>query len=222
MSISLKLVAVGDGAVGKTSMLICYTKNEFPDEYVPTVFDNFSTSVTLNDQVISLAIWDTAGQEEYESIRPLSYPGADIFLLCFSVVQPTSLDNIVDKWYPEVKQHCPASKTMIVGLKIDLRDSMEELKKLEARNKKPLYITDIERVIETNALDCDGYSECSAKTQKGLQEEVMQTAVKLCVGGASEKQVPIKHEVKEKKKGSEKVDIKYEGIKEKHGCCILF
>ncbi|KAL7712026.1 Rho family GTPase [Entamoeba marina] len=216
MSISLKLVAVGDGAVGKTSMLICYTKNEFPDEYVPTVFDNFSTTVTLDDDVISLAIWDTAGQEEYESIRPLSYPGADIFLLCFSVVQPMSLENIGDKWYPEIKHHCPTSKIMIVGLKIDLRDSMEELKKLEARKQKPLYLKDVEEYVTENRLNVDGYSECSAKTQKGLKE-VMQTAIKLCVSNKSNDTT----EDDKSRKGATNSYHKNESDKGKTKCCII-
>ena len=82
---NIKAVVVGDGAVGKSSMLITFTENRFPHEYVPTVFDNFTTSYQLDEQLFGIGLWDTGGQEEYSRLRALSYPETDVFLLCFSV-----------------------------------------------------------------------------------------------------------------------------------------
>jgi Ras-related C3 botulinum toxin substrate 1 len=84
-------------------MLMTYTSDAFPGEYVPTVFDNYSTQVVTDDgRPVTLGLWDTAGQEDYDRLRPLSYPQTDVFLICFAVVSPSSYDNINQRWLPEV------------------------------------------------------------------------------------------------------------------------
>ena len=92
-----KLVVVGDGACGKTCLLIAYSKNTFPELYIPTVFENYVHDLTVDGKNIELALWDTAGQEDYDRLRPLSYPDADVVLICFSIDKPESLENVLEK-----------------------------------------------------------------------------------------------------------------------------
>ncbi|KAI9637140.1 P-loop containing nucleoside triphosphate hydrolase protein [Dioszegia hungarica] len=164
---SIKCVVVGDGAVGKTCLLISYTTNAFPGEYVPTVFDNYSASVLVDNRPISLGLWDTAGQEDYDRLRPLSYPQTDVFLVCFSLVSPPSFENVRTKWLPEITHHCPNTPLILVGTKLDLRDDPVTLQRLKERRFTPItYSMGMQCAREVGAIK---YLEASSKTQKGLK-----------------------------------------------------
>lgn len=65
--------------------------------YIPTVFENYQTCATFENKVVELALWDTAGQEDYDRLRPLSYPESNVLLICFAIDYPTSLMNVEDK-----------------------------------------------------------------------------------------------------------------------------
>ena len=162
----IKCVCVGDGTVGKTCMLISYTTDSFPREYVPTVFDNYSAPLRVDGCAVNLGLWDTAGQEDYDRLRPLSYPQTDVFILCFSVVSPVSFDNVCSKWIPEIKAYCADTPIILVGTKLDLRDDPVTLRTLQAEKKTPISKSQGQKVAVK--IKAHKYLECSALTQQGL------------------------------------------------------
>lgn len=165
---AIKNVIVGDGAIGKTSLLISYTTNAFPGEYIPTVFDNYSTNVIVDNRPINLGLWDTAGQEDYDRLRPLSYPQTDIFLIGFSLISPASFENVRLKWVPEIMHHCPSTPIILIGTKLDLREDKDTLSRLSEKKLLPIsYEQGIAMAREIKAVK---YLECSALTQKGLKD----------------------------------------------------
>jgi len=164
---AVKCVVVGDGTVGKTCLLISFTTDSFPGEYVPTVFDNYSSLVTCDGQTVSLGLWDTAGQEDYDRLRPLSYPQTDVFLVCFSVVSPSSLENVLVKWVSEIRHHCSDVPIILVGTKIDLRDDRETIALLAQNGQQVIRREQgIKMAAKIKAIK---YLECSALTQRGLK-----------------------------------------------------
>jgi len=153
----IKITVVGDGTVGKTCMLICYTQNSFPEEYVPTVFDNHAKTLTVDGVDFALTLWDTAGQEEYEKLRPLSYPKTDCFILCYAVNNKSSFANVEHKWIPELRHHCPKAAVLLVGTKNDLRESEDCVSEAEGKKLK-------------SKIKANGYLQCSAKSRVGLDD----------------------------------------------------
>lgn len=120
---SLKCVVDGDYQVGKTSLLITYTTNVFPCEYVPYLFDDHLVNLRVENQSIELHLWDIVGQESHSKMIPLVYPSTDCFILCFSLVSLISLENIENTYVPLIKKYCPNIPFIIVGMKSDLRDA---------------------------------------------------------------------------------------------------
>ena len=95
---NIKLFVLGDGAVGKTCLLIRYANGKFPEEYIPTIFDNYAKNVMLDGKLLNVGLWDTAGKEDYDRLRPLSYPETDVFLLVYSTISRESFENINIIW----------------------------------------------------------------------------------------------------------------------------
>ena len=82
-------------------------------KYVPTVFENYISHTTHQPtgKTVELALWDTAGQEEYDRLRPLSYPETDLLFVCFAIDCPNSLENVMDKVCRFSSEHCHISHT---------------------------------------------------------------------------------------------------------------
>lgn len=176
---------VGDGACGKTCLLMRYTKDKFdPEGYIPTVFDNYVADVHLPDgRHIELALWDTAGQEDYDRLRPLSYPDTHVVLICISVDSPDSLQNVYEKWIQEVKHFCPGLPVVLIGCKKDLRNDEGTKRKLwESMGRHPL--TEQDGMNAARELGLDAYLECSAKTGEGVKA-VFEEATKISLDRAN-------------------------------------
>ena len=193
----IKILFVGDADTGKTSLIFTAGGQPFPDEYIPTVFDNFTFAMTVNDKQYNIGAWDTAGQSQYDRLRPLSYPQTDIFVMCFNVQSRASLESIETKWIPEIEHHLPGLPIFIVGCKDDLNAADEDWpeKKLLIHG----YTKNITKRIKQNIIPSDlldligiylgslkihfdaeqlcnsyknvyGYMICSAKEDRGLKE----------------------------------------------------
>lgn len=183
-----KLVVVGDGGCGKTCLLIVYAENRFPEAYIPTVFENYVTQVSYEGKIVELALWDTAGQEEYDRLRPLSYPESDVILIVFSIDFPVSLANVQDKWYPEVAHFCEGTPLILVGTKTDLRRDDQTRRMLGAQGQTPVTSeqgSDVAKEIGAK------YIECSAKTGSGVQD-VFSLALKESMRGKWGKMVKVR------------------------------
>jgi len=166
----IKCVFVGDGAVGKTCMLISYTTDTFPKEYLPTVFENYTAMMVVDGITTNLELWDTAGQEGYAALRPLAYNQADVFVVCFDVTSKTSFDNVANMWVPELKGHKDGKNApiILVGTKTDLRKNTEKLAELSRQGRSPITRQEGEK--KTKEIGAKLYMECSALTQDGLKE----------------------------------------------------
>lgn len=212
----IKVVVVGDGAVGKTSLLIRYCTGDFPKDYIPTVFENHTKQVKKNDQLVLMHLWDTAGQEEYDRLRPLSYPSSDVVFIAFSTISPVSLKNIKDKWAPEIQHYLPDTPVILVGTKIDLRAAGTADSHTDYFN--PITTEQGKAVAaELGAT----YAEICAKTGEGLNE-LFETAIGLTLKArglslTTSGKAPLKSS-QEDPKGSKTVK---KGKKSNSGCSLM-
>ncbi|KAB8075338.1 P-loop containing nucleoside triphosphate hydrolase protein [Aspergillus leporis] len=163
-----KLVIIGDGACGKTSLLSVFTLGYFPTHYVPTVFENYVTDCRVDGRSVQLALWDTAGQEDYERLRPLAYSKAHVILIGFSVDTPDSLENVKHKWIEEANERCPGVPIILVGLKKDLREDPLAIE--EMRKKSLKFVTPKEGSDISTSIGARKYLECSSLTGEGVDD----------------------------------------------------
>lgn len=221
-----KLVCVGDGGCGKTSLLSVYTTGAFPTNYTPTVFETHvkeiplarpwvrgaRTASTYDDEydddyddeydeqrhdrhdrrrsgarrrrrqddgdMLRLSLWDTAGQEDYDRLRPLTYPGSSVILLCYAVDMPASLLNAAERWFPEIRHFLPHTPILVVGLKSDLRTNDRLLGLLASQGLAPVSAEQGRRA--AMEMGADGWVECSSRLGVAVGD-VFQDAIDLCL-----------------------------------------
>ena len=153
---SFKVVLLGEGAVGKTSLMLRYTENKFVDKHISTIQAAFASKLLqIDDTQIELAIWDTAGQERFHALGPIYYRDSQGAILVFDITDRKSFDR-VKKWVAELRQMLGDSvELFVVGNKIDLAT---------ARN-----IPTSEAVSYVESINAQ-FHECSAKTNEGVDE----------------------------------------------------
>ena len=160
-------MAIGDGAVGKTSILLAYTTRTFQeDQYEPTIFENLCTNIIWRNRLITLSLYDTAGNEEYDKLRPLSYSHSDVFMLCYSTVNKSSFENVLNKWKPELLHYCPCTPIVLVGTMTDLRSTSSAAAHVTTEMGNELR----------KEIEASEFMECSSKTFEGIDQ-----VFKLCL-----------------------------------------
>ncbi|KAJ2492345.1 Ras-like GTP-binding protein rho1 [Coemansia sp. RSA 2050] len=158
-----KAVVIGDGACGKTCLLHVFRLGRFPlsGHYIPTVFDTWVVDIEVDTTPVELALWDTAGQEDFDRLRFLCYPDANIIIICFSVDSHDSLNNVYEKWHPEAEANSPNSPIVLVALKSDLRDDPNTIREMMARyHEEPIKPEQGEEM--ARRINAVSYIECSS------------------------------------------------------------
>ncbi|CRK24574.1 hypothetical protein BN1708_014014 [Verticillium longisporum] len=135
---------------------------------IPTVFENYVTDCRVDGKSVQLALWDTAGQEDYERLRPLAYSKAHVILIAFSVDTPDSLDNVKHKWIEEASRLCPDVPIMLVGLKKDLREDPVAIE--EMRKKSLPFVTTAQGDAVAREVGARKYLECSSLSGEGVDD----------------------------------------------------
>ena len=184
-----KLVIVGDSYAQKTTLLHAFLELDFPKALSlrPTVLaENYAKEVAVVDQsgkkrVVELSLWDTAGLPDYDRLRPLSYPDTDVILVCFSVKEPDSFENIQSKWIPEIQRFCPGVPFFIIGHKTSLADDANSLRERVTREQGRRLARKVGAV---------AYMECCARTGKCVNKVFVTAAL------ASLKKEKKRHEAK--------------------------
>ena len=121
----------------------------------------------VDGRKVELALWDTAGQEDYDRLRPLSYPDSNVILICFAIDSPDSLDNVLEKWISEVLHFCQRVPIILVGCKADLRNNPNTIEQLRQQQQQPVSTSEGQAVAQKIGAQ---YLECSARTNEGVRE----------------------------------------------------
>ncbi|XP_029102859.1 rho-related GTP-binding protein RhoN-like [Scleropages formosus] len=165
-----KIVVVGDAQCGKTALLHVFAKDSYPENYVPTVFENYTASFEIDKQRIELNMWDTSGSSYYDNVRPLAYPDSDAVLICFDISRPETLDSVLKKWQGETQEFCPNAKVVLVGCKVDMRTDLSTLRELSKQRLIP--VTHEQGSVLARQIGAVAYAECTSKASENSVRDV--------------------------------------------------
>ncbi len=160
-----KITVIGDGAVGKTSLIKKYTQGSFQKDYIKTIGAQFSKyDEDIEGANVKLFFWDIAGQAEFMFMRPTFYKGSKAAIIVFShgPEEEESYQH-VKEWHDDIKKFCGDLPIVLFGNKIDLVNEKDlDVKKVQDLVKKRKFL---------------GYYKTSAKTGSGVYEG-FQTIIK--------------------------------------------
>jgi len=156
-------------------MIHTFIGKGFGQEYAPTTFDNYSANYLWEERTIDMGLWDTAGVPDFAILRPLSYTGSDVFIICFDVTNESSFDNVAKYWLPEKEANLSDCPWILVGCKCDLLDNQEVL---ETTSTIP-YPYAARMAQKLGAVAC---LYCSARSAEGI-DVVMTTAIQAALLG---------------------------------------
>ncbi|XP_012557981.2 uncharacterized protein LOC101241560 isoform X1 [Hydra vulgaris] len=181
---SCKAILLGDSNCGKTSLWKKHTETGTNYDHIPTVFEFLETIIFLDKNLeVKLTIWDTPGSSEFDHVRLLSFDGVDVFVLCFDLNLPESLENVQTKWAKEAKTFSPSTPIVLCGCKCDLHDVNKCDKEM------------IDKVIQQ--IDSSVYIECSSQNNKNV-EEIFKTISLLAIGETNKIKSEFKCKTKKK------------------------
>ncbi|XP_055711665.1 ras-like GTP-binding protein RhoL [Phlebotomus papatasi] len=162
------IVVVGDGRVGKTTFLFTYINDFYQESFGPTIYDRKELVVNVDGQAYWVQFHDTAGQEDYEMASSFAYDLADAIILCYSIPKRISFENISQRWIHKLNSANKDAPFILVGTKFDI--------------KTPTFVSSREGKALAKKIGANKFIECSAKTQKNINE-VIHEAVRAAIVG---------------------------------------
>jgi len=171
----LKIVLVGDSGVGKTQLIWKYGNGATVTYHtIPSVMEPYTVNIKIDDTPVKLTIWDSAGREEYDRLRPLGYQNVDCFIACYSVDSKASLDSVKQRWVPEIHRCCQDKKTkekyrleqLEEDIPIVLLGSKQDLRKSSTQPNDDPFVSDKEAWEVGRSFKAAGHIICSSNGQK--------------------------------------------------------
>ncbi|XP_014361469.2 GTP-binding protein RHO1 [Papilio machaon] len=220
----VKLVLVGDSQCGKTALVQRLVSDTFLEAYTPTGFEKYAYTCTVADCRVSFSVWDTSGTTAYDTVRPLAYQDAKVFMLCFNIAEPDSLHNAAAKWYREVRTHggctpgaggaagAGSAPVLLCGCKADLRHDKETLTVLSKLRTRP--VTSEEALAVARQLGATTYVETSSRASGKGVRDAFEVAALAALGKLNKQQ-------KQVGRSKSKRDLKAELKGRARSCCVM-